>query len=251
MRAILATSRRDLTIVAVFGVWLTGVLTVDAGAGIWLQRGLGVVSWLILFALLRGEAKDTRFQVAMVVMFATVVEYTAAPLLGFYTYRLENVPAFVPPGHGGTYLAALALGRSELFRHYGQALVRLALAVGAAWALWGAVFAERQDLLGFVLFGGFVCVVARGRAPSVFASTFILTAVLELLGTGLGNWRWATHDPTGVFTIGNPPSGIAGGYSIFDMVALAGGPALAVLTRRVSRAFAVNPLWGRFRPLPP
>ncbi|MGQ0642665.1 MAG: hypothetical protein ACT4P6_18130 [Gemmatimonadaceae bacterium] len=251
MRAVLACSKRDLTIVGIFAVWFSGVLALDVAAGIWFQRGLGLLSWTILIGLLHGEERAARFQVAVVVMFATVVEYTAAPLLGFYTYRLHNVPAFVPPGHGGLYLAALALGRSALFARYGRRLVRLALVAGAAWALWGVTLAARTDWLGLILFAGFCCVVAKGRAPSVFASTFILTAVLELLGTGLGNWRWATHDPTGVFTIGNPPSGIAGGYSVFDMVALTGGPALAALVQRVSRSFALSLLWGRYRPLPP
>jgi len=251
MRAVLATSQRDLTIVGIFAVWLTSVLALDVGAGIWQQRGLGVVSWIVLIALLRREGRAERFQVAMVVMFATAVEYTAAPLLGFYTYRLHNVPAFVPPGHGGLYLAALALGRSALFREYGRTLVRIALLIGGAWALWGAFVAERQDVLGLLLFGGFVCVVAKGRAPSVFASTFILTAALELLGTSLGNWRWAPHDPTGLLSVGNPPSGIAGGYCIFDMVALTGGPALAALVQRVTRAAALSPLLARYRPLPP
>jgi hypothetical protein len=251
MRTLLRESKRDLTIVGVFAIWLVAVLSLDVGAGIWAQRGLGVLSWLVLFALLRGEGKRERYQVAVVVMFATLVEYTAAPVLGFYTYRLHNVPAFVPPGHGGLYLAALALGRSQLFRRYGGLLVRLSLLAGGTWALWGVTLAEHTDWLGTLLFVGFVAVVAKGGAPSVFASTFIMTAALELLGTSLGNWRWATHDPSGLFTIGNPPSGIAGGYSVFDMVALSGGPALAALLQRVARAVALSPLWGRYRPLPP
>ncbi len=251
MREILASSQRDLTIVGVFIAWFSSVLMLDVGAGIWSQRALGIFSWLVLFALLRGEGKAERFQVAVVVMFATAVEYTAAPLLGFYTYRLHNVPMFVPPGHGGLFLAALALGRSDLFRRYGRVLVRLALVAGGAWAMWGVTFAARQDVLGLLLFGGFLCVVANSRAPSVLASTFVLTAALELFGTSLGTWRWATHDPTGMFTIGNPPSGIAGGYSVFDMVALTGGSALAALVQRISRAAEFSPPWARYRPLPP
>jgi len=251
MRALLTSSQRDLTIVGVFVAWFTAVLVLDVGAGIWSQRALGAFSWLVLFALLRGEGRAERFQVAVVVMFATAVEYTAAPLLGFYTYRLHNVPMFVPPGHGGLFLAALALGRSELVRRYGRVLVRLALVAGGAWAMWGVTFAARQDVFGLLLFGGFLCVVAHGRTPPVLASTFLLTAALELLGTSLGNWCWATEDPIGMFTIGNPPSGIAGGYIVFDVVALTGGPALAALVQRISRVPLFSPPWARYRPLLP
>jgi hypothetical protein len=209
------------------------------------------MSWIILLGLLRGESGAVRAQVAVVVAFATVIEYTASPLLGFYTYRLHNVPAFVPPGHGGLFLTALALGRSPLFQRYGQQLVRVALAAGSAWALWGAFGAARRDLLGFSLFLVFVVVVSKGRAPAVYASTFTLTAALELMGTSLGNWAWALRDPTGILSIGNPPSGIAGGYVIFDMVALRGGPALIVLMQHMARRPVLSPLWARFRPLPP
>lgn len=232
----LVRSKRDLTIVGVFGVWLTVVLTLDIGASIWFQRALGAASWLVLFGLLRGEGRIERAQVAVVVLFATAVEYTASPFLGLYTYRLQNVPMFVPPGHGGLYLAALALGRSEIFTRYGKRLCALVTIVGAMWVLWGVTISDRKDWLGVLMFSLFVRTVAAGRAPSVFASTFILTAALELLGTSLGNWTWALRDPTGLVSIGNPPSGIAGGYCVFDAVALAGGPALLTLAARVTSA---------------
>ena len=55
-----------------------------------------------------------RIQVVGVIIVATCVEYTASPFLGYYTYRLHNVPSYVPPGHGLVYLAALSIGRSQM-----------------------------------------------------------------------------------------------------------------------------------------
>ena len=46
------------------------------------------------------------------------------------------------------------------------------------------------------------------------------------MGTSLGTWAWSTHDPTGLVTIGNPPSGAAGGYGWFDLAAVLGAPAI-------------------------
>jgi hypothetical protein len=43
---------------------------------------------------------------------------------------------------------------------------------------------------------------------------------LEIVGTSLGTWEWQPYDPTGLIPIGNPPSGIAGGYAFFDAAAL-------------------------------
>jgi hypothetical protein len=91
--------------------WITAVLLVDADSTRWTQRGLGVCTWLVLVWLLRRESPLVRMQTAVVVVFASVIEYTFSPLLEVYTYRFDNVPMYVPPGHGLVYLAALAIGR--------------------------------------------------------------------------------------------------------------------------------------------
>jgi hypothetical protein len=49
---------------------------------------------------------------------------------------------------------------------------------------------------------------------------------LELLGTQLRTWVWQPVDPVGWLSIGNPPSGAAGGYGWFDLAALAVAPTL-------------------------
>ncbi|MEP6760388.1 MAG: hypothetical protein ABJA93_03385, partial [Sporichthyaceae bacterium] len=91
---------RNATVVACTLTWVPLVLVLDRGADLWFQRALGVGTWLLLGWLLRRETPLVRAQVAVVVAFATAVEYTFSPLLGVYVYRLHNVPAFVPPGHG-------------------------------------------------------------------------------------------------------------------------------------------------------
>src|SRR5664279_5462039 len=90
-------SRRDLALFAVVAMWVPLVLVADVGVGVWTQRALGAGTWALLLVLMRSESPRTRAQVAIVVGYATVIEYTCSPLLGAYTYRLHNVPAFVPP----------------------------------------------------------------------------------------------------------------------------------------------------------
>ena len=209
-------------------VWLPLVLVADRGADIWVQRGLGLLTWLVLLALLRREAPSVRAQVAVVVAFATAVEYTFSPLLHVYVYRLGNVPAFVPPGHGLVYLCALAIGRSLWVRRREQTLVTLTVLAGGAYAVWGLFVSDRPDVLGafwylclvgFLAFGGLA-----GRSRTLYVGAFIVVTYLELLGTRLGAWTWSTHDPTGLVSIGNPPSGAAGGYGWFDLAAVLAGP---------------------------
>jgi hypothetical protein len=240
------TSRGDLTIAAVVVVWIAAVLGADTASSIWPQRALGLVTWALLLWLLRSESRRVRAQVAIVVVFATAIEYTASPLLGVYTYRLHNVPSFVPPGHGLVYLAALSLGRSTLFAAARPVLVYGTIVVGGGWALWGATLAPRNDVFGAILYLCLLRFLLVGRAPLVYAGAFLITSYLELVGTSLGTWAWSHHDPTGLFGIGNPPSGIPGGYCFFDAAALAFAPALL---QRVERVRA-RPWRSAARPVP-
>jgi len=50
----------------------------------------------------------------------------------------------------------------------------------------------------------------------MFAAIFVATTDLELAGTINGDWAWLPTAPWDHVPSGNPPSAIAGGYSIID-----------------------------------
>ncbi len=214
-------------------VWVPLVLLLDRDAGIWSQRLLGLGTWFLLAVLLRRESALVRTQVAVVVAFATAVEYTFSPLLQVYVYRLHNVPSFVPPGHGLVYLSALAFGRAAWVRRRTPALVTATVVIAGLYAAWGLVISPRPDALGAFWYLCLLGFLAWGRSRTLYVGAFLVVTYLELLGTGLGTWAWQTHDPTGLVTIGNPPSGAAGGYGWFDLAATLAAPTLlAALHRR-------------------
>jgi hypothetical protein len=223
------TPGRNATIVILLLLWIATALAVDRQATLWQQHGLGAVTVVFLACLLRGETPEVRRQVLVASVFATMGEFVAAPLLGFYTYRLDNVPAFVPPGHGLVYLAAIAAARADLARRWSRIVCAVALATGGTWALWGAWIAPNPDLFGLLLFAIFAAFVLRGRSPLVYACAFFITAFLELYGTAIGAWTWSAIEPTGTLGMGNPPSGIAAAYCVVDWVALR-------ITRRIAAA---------------
>jgi hypothetical protein len=97
---------------------------------------------------------------------------------------------------------------------------RAVLAVAGAWALWGVAISPRPDVGGAVLYLFLAAFILRGRAPLVYAAAFVVTAYLEIVGTNVGTWAWAHHSPLGLVSLGNPPSGIAGGYCFLDMVGI-------------------------------
>jgi hypothetical protein len=207
--------------------WAAATLLLDKHASLWEQRGLGLITWVLLLALLKGESRATRVQVGVVVVFASLVEYVFAGWLGVYVYRLHNVPSFVPPGHGLIYLAALAIGRSA-WAHRTTWLVPVTLTACGAWALWGLTLSPQLDVLGAFWFGCLLVFSRVGKSPLVYAGAFLVVSALEILGTSLGTWTWQTHDPTGIVPIGNPPSGVSGGYAWFDAAALYFAPRLLV-----------------------
>ncbi len=222
--------------VALTLVWVPLVLLLDRGADVWTQRSLGAGTWLLLVTLLRRETPLVRAQVAVVVAFATAVEYTFSPLLEVYVYRLGNVPAFVPPGHGLVYLCALAVGRSGWVRRRTALLVVLTVVAGGLYAGWGLLVSPRPDTLGAFWYLCLLGFLAWGRSRTLYVGAFVVVTYLELLGTWWGTWVWQTHDPTGLVAIGNPPSGAAGGYGWFDLAAVLAGPAVLAAARFLRRS---------------
>jgi hypothetical protein len=226
--------------------WVGLGLVLDHDAGAWRQRAIGLVTWAVVAALLAGESRALRAQVLLVIVAATCVEYAASVGLGLYTYRLGNVPLFVPPGHGLVYLSAIAMGRSKAFADWRRLIVPATLVVAGSWALVGLA-GPRHDVLGAVLFLFLVRFCLAGRAPLVYCGAFLLTSYLELLGTGLGSWTWARHDPSGLVGMGNPPSVISGAYCFLDLFGLAAAPRLlagvsGLLDRRHRQPEADEPL---------
>ena len=234
----------DLRVAALIAAWIGFVLAAD-GVGalddheLLRQLALGAATWGVLGALLRQETPLVRAQTLLVVAFATAVEYTFSPLLEAYTYRIGTVPLFVPPGHGLVYLAALAIGRSATVRAHARALVAATVVVSCTWAAYGVTLAGRRDVLGAFWCLGLLAFLAWGRARLLYVGAFAVVSYLEIAGTALGTWAWATHDPVlGVVGQGNPPSGAAGGYGWFDLYAVLLAPralaAVAALRRQRS-----------------
>lgn len=218
---------RALAILAFVG----GVLAVDTQVGARTQLLLGLAAWVALAVALRSVPPLLRVQALVVVVVATSAEVVGSVIWGVYTYRLENLPSFVPPSHGLVYLAGAALA-SWAGAHRAW-LVRAALVAVLGWGIAGVTVLPRTDVAG--AFGAVLLAVylVRGRAPEVYAGVFLVVAWLELFGTAIGTWEWAVTIPGTGIPQGNPPSGVASGYVWFDVVALAVAPWLIRLGARI------------------
>jgi len=219
---------RDYTIAAVTFASVAICMAFEVSGSVWKQYALGFIALVCLIGFLRGETREVRLQVAVAVAFTTIGEYVASVCMGGYTYRFDNVPAYVPLGHGMVYLTSIALARSGLFIKYARVITTTVIVVCGAWSIWGiSGFPEQGDVGGAVLFSVFLICLFRGRSPLVYLAAFFITTWLEILGTAAGAWKWALVDPVFGLAQGNPPSGVAVWYCLVDAVALTGGPLLS------------------------
>jgi len=215
--------KRDYFIAAFTFFCVAVCLIIELSASVENQNALGVIAWIFLGGLLLGENRETRMQVAIAVLFATVGEHFASLYMGGYTYRFENVPAYVPPGHGMVYLTAVALARSGFFVRYARGIAVFVIGVWGGWSLWGiSGYAEQGDSVGALLFCIFLVWLVAGRSPMVYLAAFFITTWLELIGTAVGAWKWAAIDPLLGWPQGNPPSGVGAWYCLVDAVAIGG-----------------------------
>jgi hypothetical protein len=214
---------------AAIGAYLAAGLAIDTQLGLHGQLVLGAVTWLVLLACCIPLAPTTRAQVAGVVLFATLGEVTGSLIWGVYTYRLHNLPLFIPPGHGLVYLAGLSLAGALRARP----LVWAAAAGAVTWGVLGLTVLPQRDVAGAFGIPLLCFFLWRGRSRAVYAGVFVVVAALELYGTAIGTWRWAAELPGTGIPDGNPPSGAASGYVWFDVMALLVAPWLVAAARRL------------------
>jgi hypothetical protein len=231
-------NKRDYVIAAYTFACVAICMLCEVSASLERQYALGTIALLSLITMLLGETREVRAQVAVAVAFTTIGEYVASVCMGGYTYQFENVPAYVPLGHGMVYLTSIALARSGLFIRYARAIAASVILICGAWSLWGiSGYAEKGDAGGALLFSVFAVCLFRGRSPLVYLAAFFITTWLELIGTATGAWRWADVDPVFGLSQGNPPSGVAVWYCLVDAVALSGGPLLLIGLKSVGEWF--------------
>jgi len=205
---------------AVIAAYLAALLAVDTQVDLHGQLALGALTWIVLIVAAWPLTAERRAQVAVVICAATVAELTGSILWGVYSYRLHNLPTFVPPAHGLVFMAGLAL--SEGLRRHSRALVLVAGGAALLWGMLGLTVLPRLDAAGALGLPLLLAFLWRSRARAAYAGVFLVVAALELYGTAIGTWRWAEKLPGLGIPDGNPPSGVASGYVWFDVMALRG-----------------------------
>lgn len=203
---------KPLLIVAALGLGLVA----DVQAGFAAQAAIGLCLWALLSWLIRQERAQERLALMACMVIATAGEIFLSLGWGLYTYRLGNIPLYVPPGHALMLLLGLSLAR-----RMPESIARAIIGCAAVYTLAAAA-------AGLDTFGVLLCLLLAGAALAMpaqrrlYASTFVLSLALELCGTWLGNWSWASEVPVLGLVTTNPPGAVGGFYCALDaLVAVA------------------------------
>ncbi|HWQ37964.1 MAG TPA: hypothetical protein VNM24_05020 [Burkholderiales bacterium] len=204
-------------------------LIVDRYGGLTGQLAASVWMWAVFFRLLGTSPRGWRLPFYACLIWSAAGEIFLSLVWGLYTYRLENIPFFVPPGH----VLVLWLGLTAASRAP-RWFVAAVPAIAALYAL--AAWWCRFDTFSILLTGMFLLCMFRHEGRVLYAVMFVLSLLMELYGTWMGNWVWHREVPYFGLTSLNPPLAVGAFYCVLDVLV---GMTARGLTGR-PRAFAAQ-----------
>lgn len=168
-------------------------------------RGTNRARELMLYALLIGIAGECLFSLG----------------LEMYTYRLENVPIYVPPGHAIVYIATFYFTRESFVKRCKKQFEFIFVGFMAVYAILFLVLFI--DVFGFML----TCLILfilrnKPRERLFYCTMYVVVAFLEIVGTNFKCWAWPStaFDSFSFLPSANPPSGISFFYFGLDLGSL-------------------------------
>jgi hypothetical protein len=186
-------------------------LPVDRFGGIPGQLAVSVWTWALFLVLIGRINQRLRLPLMLCLVISTLGEFGLSLLWGLYSYWLHNIPFFVPPGH--VLLFALGLTFAPRLPQWAVILVAAFVAGYGTTA-----FLTSSDTLSVVLAILFLMFMAFGRNRRLYATMFIISLLMELYGTGVGNWVWVPHVPGLPLSSANPPICVGGLYCGLDLL---------------------------------
>jgi len=204
-------------------IWLG--LSIDSVAVTqYLSYGQGITNILVALVFLwifSHVSKVSKQLMFFGVVISYAAELTLSLGLGMYTYRLENVPHYVPLGHAIVYAAVYYITKEPWVRKHQKRIIAFLypsiIVYSFAW------FFIASDLFGLLCM--LTALYLFKRMPETrlfFLFMFFMVVYLELLGTYYGCWVWPPvwFDVFTWMPSANPPSGIGAVYFGLDAACL-------------------------------
>jgi hypothetical protein len=162
--------------------------------------------------------KRIKEQMLAAVLIGFFGEYLFSVILGMYTYRLGNVPLYIPFGHAFVYIAVLCFSKAASIKKH-RILLEKVFAISIF--IYGSMFLIfKNDVFGFVMTIATLLILRNKPRERLFYLTmYISVAVLEIIGTTYQCWWWPStaFDVIPFLPSYNPPTGISLFYFLLDL----------------------------------
>jgi hypothetical protein len=186
-------------------------LPLDQHGGMVGQLAVSAWTWAVFFRLVRTSGTQWRVPFFACVAWATLGEIFLSLVWGLYTYRLENIPLFIPPGHVLLFYLGIVLAP-----RVPRAFVAIVPAAAVAYA--AVAWFRGFDTASVLLTGLFIVCMLQAEGRRLYAVMFVAALAMELYGTWLGNWTWQPRDAYLGLASANPPLAAGAFYCALDVL---------------------------------
>jgi hypothetical protein len=181
----------------------------------WIANVLMLVIFSITFLKVNPRIREHMIYATLI---GFVGEYLFSVGFGMYTYRLENVPHYIPMGHALVYIGVLYFIKTAFTKRNLKILERIFTIFIMFYAAAFLVF--KGDVFGFALTAGTLLILRRYPRERMFYLTmYLAVAYLEIIGTSYECWKWPStaFDYFTFLPSANPPTGISFFYFGLDL----------------------------------
>ena len=167
---------------------------------------IGLFVWLF-----KNAERKERIEMITVLAFATPMELFFSEVWLIYEYQRGLMPLFVPVGHwflfdAGRRISAYLPVKKAMF----SLLPFIPL---VAYGVWTG-----GDTSGVILLLLVLLFTKWGPQPALYATMAWAALLMELWGTYLANWTWASDVPWTGLTAWNPPLLVGAFYCLGDVL---------------------------------
>jgi hypothetical protein len=182
------------------------------------QQIANVLLLVVTLIVLYKASPRYKEQMVYAIAIGIAGEYIFSIGLGMYSYRLGNIPHYIPLGHAIVYIAVIYFLKQKAVILHKKMLERVLGIFISLYTLFFLLFFN--DVYGFVLTVLILILLRNKPRERLFYYTmYLVVAYLELVGTGYQAWFWPSYafDKFTWIPSANPPSGISFFYFGLDL----------------------------------
>ena len=195
----------------VMGLWVSAT-----GAGGILQYSIAewpvnIWCWILFTFIFITTKRKERIEMLTVIALATPMELFFSEVWLIYEYQRDFMPLFVPAGH--YFLFDLGRRGAAQIKENTATPILLPFIPFVAYGVYTG-----GDTSGLVLLLLVFIFTKLGPQPCLYAVMVWAALAMEILGTSLGNWTWASEVPWTGLTAWNPPLLVGVFYCFGDLL---------------------------------